>query len=309
MNLPYFHKSRPKLAPLTDELRTLAAHLRRDVETLALDIGPRGTFNPPRLALAADFVESALTKAGHRPARHWFISCDDVRCCNVEVTLPGATHPDRVLVLGAHYDSVIGCPAANDNASGVAGVLAIARAMLTPQPCTIRFVLFANEEPPHFNLDQTGSHFYVERCRENKDDIRGMVCLETIGCYKHEPNSQEWPVAGLEYLLPTIGDFIAFAGPDSARDLIADAARAFEAAHAFPLLAAAAPSSIQQINFSDHRAFNDARYPAFMVTDTAPYRYNHYHLETDTPDRLDFESMARVVSGMRGVISALASAP
>jgi Zn-dependent M28 family amino/carboxypeptidase len=306
--IPYLHQHRPALAPLTAAHLALAQQLRRDVEILATDIGPRGTFAPDRYALAASVLQSSLTNAGYAVTRHSTISLD-VEAFNLEVTLRGTSTPDRVLIVGAHYDSMPRCPAANDNASGVAAVLAIARALRdSPQPCTIRFVLFANEEPPHFNLDSMGSQDYARDCRRRGDDIRGMVCLETIGCYKHEPNSQSWPMKGLGFVLPTVGDFITFVGPDSSKRLIKAAAAAFEAQSAFPLLAAAAPKAIDQINWSDHRGFNEVGYEAFMVTDTAPLRYEHYHAPTDTPEKLDYESMARVVSGLTGMMRTLAHA-
>ncbi len=304
--LPYIHQHRPRLAPLAPEQHELARQLRRDIEILATDIGPRGTFAPARYALAADFLESSRRNAGYSVTRHSTVSLD-IEAFNLEAVLTGTRKPDRILIVGAHYDSVAGCPAANDNASGVAGVLAIARALRgTPQPCTIRFVLFANEEPPHFNLDSMGSQHYARSCRGRNDDLIGMVCLETIGCYKHQPNSQSWPVKGLGLVLPSVGDFITFVGPDSSRHFIRSAAAAFDAQNAFPLLAAAAPKAIDQINWSDHRGFNEVGYEAFMVTDTAPLRYEHYHLPTDTPERLDYESMARVVTGLIGMTRTLA---
>jgi Zn-dependent M28 family amino/carboxypeptidase len=305
--IPYLHQHRPRVTPLTAAHRALAQQLRRDVEILATDIGPRGTFAPDRYALAASFLESSLTNSGYTVARHRTVSLD-VEAFNLEATLRGTSNPDRILIVGAHYDSIIDCPAANDNASGVAGVLAIARALHnSPQPCTIRFVLFANEEPPHFNLDSMGSQDYARECRRRGDDIRGMVCLETIGFYTNAPNSQSWPIKGLGFVLPAVGDFITFVGPDSSKRLIKMAAAAFEAQSAFPLLAAAAPKAIDQINWSDHRGFNEVGYEAFMVTDTAPLRYKHYHQPTDTPEKLDYESMARVVDGLIGMIQTLAS--
>lgn len=284
--LPYLHTSRPVLAPLTAAEFALARDLRRDVEILALDIGPRGVFAPDRYALAEKFLENSLIKAGYQVRRQTFES-HSVMCSNLEVSITGVEHPDRVVIVGAHYDSVPGCPAANDNASGVAGVLAIARAFrATSSPCTVRFVLFANEEPPHFNMNDMGSQHYARAARKAGQDIRAMVCLETIGCYLHDAGTQRWPHGALSYVLPTVGDFIAFAGRTPSKDLIRRAAEAFERARAFPLLAAAVPDAIGMVDLSDHRAFNEAGYPAFMVTDTAPLRYHHYHLESDTPDKM-----------------------
>lgn len=306
VNLPYLHRSTPTLPPLSDAERELAAALKRDVETLALDIGPRGTFAPGRYRLAEDFLTSALTRAGYEVKRHAF-EAFDVECANLEAILPGRESPERVLILGAHYDSIEGCPAANDNASGVAGVLAAARAMAADKPaCTVRFVLFANEEPPHFNMDTMGSQIYARRCQLDRHHLR-MVCLETIGCYSKMKGSQRWPIQALDMLLPDIGDFIALVGITESQRFIKAASQAFEKQQAFPMLAAAAPASTNYLSASDHRGFNESGYEAFMITDTAPFRYPHYHEPTDTPDKLDFESMARVVRGVIGMVRELAS--
>ncbi len=304
--IPYLHKSRPSLATLTDADRALAAEIRRDVETLATDIGPRGTFAPDRYALAERFLESSLIKAGYGVRRHSF-EAHGVTCSNLEVSIRGGSHPDRIVILGAHYDSIPGCPAANDNASGVAGVLAIARALCSRSfRNTLRLVLFANEEPPHFNTNDMGSQHYARASRQADEDIRGMICLETIGCYLHEKGSQRWPHNAPTFLLPDIGDFIAFVGTTPSKALVKAAAEGFERARAFPLLAAAVPDFIGMVSLSDHRGFNEAGYPAFMVTDTAPLRYAHYHLPTDTPEKLDYDSMARVVRGLTSMLTDLA---
>ncbi len=292
--------------PLSDAERALAAELRRDVEILATDIGPRGTFAPDRYALATQFLESSLAKAGYEIRRQVF-EVDRVPCVNLEASNPGTTTPGRIVVLGAHFDSVQGCPAANDNASGVAGVLAAARALRARSfRNTLRFVLFANEEPPYFYTDDMGSQRYARASRAAGEDIRGMVCLETIGCYLRERGSQRWPHGAPALLLPNAGDFIAFVGRTPSRALIEAGAGSFRRARAFPLVAAAVPEAIGMVSLSDHQSFQDAGYQAFMVTDTAPLRYPHYHFPTDTPDKIDFESMARVVRGLTAMTADLA---
>lgn len=307
--LPFLSKSSPTLAPLTDADRALAAALRRDVEILATDIGPRGTHAPKAYAIAEQFLTSALRGAGYEVERRVFEAMG-VECANLVATLRGTqtNQPRRCLVVGAHYDSVEDCPAADDNASAVAGVLALARAMRHDSlPIDVRFVLFANEEPPFFNTNDMGSQRYARECRERGDDIVGMVCLEMIGYYSSKSGSQKWPVDALNLILPTTGDFICLVGPEASRTFIEHAAEAFEAQAAFPLVAAAAPDSIVFIHLSDHRGFNEAGYPAFMLTDTAFLRNPHYHRATDTPDTLDFDSMARVVRGTLGMVRALAA--
>lgn len=300
--IPYLHLNRPKLRPLTERHKALAAELRRDVEILATDIGARGTFAPERYALAADFLMSSLKKAGYEP-RKIEVECHLGPSFNIEALLPGTEHPERVIVIGAHYDSVEGCPAANDNASGVAGVLAMARALReTPHAYTIRFMLYANEEPPHFNFNGMGSQIDAESCVKAGMDIRAMFCLETIGCYSTENRSQTWPNDVLGAVLPSTGDFIAFVGMEKSKPAVKACAEAFERRAAFPLLAASVPPKIEMAMWSDHRGYDEAGYAAFMVTDTAPLRYAHYHKATDTPDKLDYESMARVVEGLIGMM-------
>lgn len=305
---PFLNRTKVPLAPLTPEQSALAVALRRDVEILALDIGPRGYFAPRQYALAETFLTSALAAAGYTVTRHAVASADDSIAHNLIAELPGSTHPDRIIVLGAHYDSVERCPAANDNASGVAGVLAAARTCASaPCAATIRFVLFANEEPPHFNQNAMGSQFYAKACRARNDDIRGMICLETIGCYRNEPDSQIWPVKELAHVLGARGDFICLVGGTSSRDFIAACSQAFEACCAFSQIAAAAPEAIDMINWSDHRGFAEVGYPAFMITDTAPLRYEHYHAPTDTPEKLDYASMARVTQGIIATLRSVAN--
>ncbi|MCW5767786.1 MAG: M28 family peptidase [Phycisphaeraceae bacterium] len=300
--IPYLKLARPELGVLTDDTRALATELRRDVEMLATDIGPRGTFAPERYALAADFLMASLKKAGYEP-RKIAVECHLGPSFNIEALLPGTEHPERVIVIGAHYDSVEGCPAANDNASGVAGVLAMARALReAPHAYTIRFMLYANEEPPHFNFNGMGSQIDAASCRKAGMDIRAMFCLETIGCYRAEKKSQTWPNDVLAAVLPSTGDFIAFVGMEGSKPAVRACAEAFTRTGAFPLLAASVPPAIQMAMWSDHRGYDEAGYPAFMVTDTAPLRYPHYHKATDTAEKLDYDSMARVVEGLIGMM-------
>ncbi|GMV26302.1 MAG: hypothetical protein AMXMBFR58_23330 [Phycisphaerae bacterium] len=305
--IPYLHHAAHTPAPATAAQLQLADELKRDVVMLATEIGPRGVFAPQAYKTAEVFLTTALTRAGHGVRRQTWTT-RGVECANLEAVLRGTDRPSRVLVVGAHFDSVPGCPAANDNASGVAGVLAIARRLAgRPRACTVRLVLFANEEPPFFNHNEMGSQFYAQSARKSGDDIIGMFCLETIGCYSSDPGSQRWAVQVPLVSLPDRGDFIAMVGPSSAAAFIRRCTQAFERRRAFSVLGAGVPAFIsEQVNWSDHRGFNEVGYPALMVTDTAPLRYQHYHAETDTPDKLDYLSMARVVEGILGVIEKVA---
>jgi hypothetical protein len=291
-------------AALTEQEVTLRAELAADVQMLAGEIGERNTTRYAQLNAAAEFIEGSLSRAGLAPHR----SSYEVRgrtCHNIEVEIPGA-RPD-ILVVGAHYDSVLGSPGANDNASGIAGMLALARRFAT-KPCaqTLRFVAFVNEEPPYFQTEEMGSLVYARKCQERGDRIAAMISLETIGYFSDAPRSQSYPAAGLGFFYPTTGNFIGFVANTRSRALLRAAVSAFKKQKKLPCEGAALPAAIPGIGWSDQWSFWECGYPAIMVTDTAPFRYPHYHESTDTPDKLDYDRFALVVSGMESVIKELA---
>jgi hypothetical protein len=152
-----------------------------------------------------------------------------------------------------------------------------------------------------------GSWVYAKRCRTRGDQIVGMISLETIGYFSQEPGSQKYPMLGLNALYPSSGNFVAFVGNFSSRALVRDAIGTFRKHATLPSEGAALPSNVPGVGWSDHWAFWQHGYPAIMLTDTAPFRYPHYHARTDTPDKLDYDSMARVVIGVERVIQDLAN--
>ena len=292
---------RGPLPPLSPPQLALRDELAADVQKLAGDIGERNVENYPKLVEAADWIEQSFAAAGYRVRRDSYL-VSDKRCDNLEVELRG-TGPE-ILVVGAHYDSVFGAPGANDNGSGVAATLALARRFAgRPLGRTLRFVAFVNEEPGHFQTEQMGSWVYARGCRERGDRIAGMISLETVGYFSSEPGSQRYPVPILDMIYPKSGNFIAFVGNLGSRHFMRDALRTFRREAQFPSEGAALPEKVPGTGWSDHWSFWQHGYPAFMVTDTAPFRYPHYHRATDTPSQIDYESMARVVSGMESVIA------
>jgi Zn-dependent M28 family amino/carboxypeptidase len=210
-------------------------------------------------------------------------------------------------VLGAHYDTVGGSPGANDNGTGVAALLELARRFAgRPQARTIRFVAFVNEEPPFFQTPQMGSLVYADAARARGDRIVGMLSLETMGYYSDEPGSQQYPVPEMAGMYPDVGNFIGFVSNLESSTLLSAARRAFAERTSFPLQTAAMPGELPGAGWSDHWSFWHAGYPALMVTDTAPWRYPWYHSAGDTPDKIDFEKLADVVNGLEQVTIALA---
>ena len=298
------------LMPLTGAQAALRDALRRDVEMLASEIGPRGVVRPIELAASADFIERSLQQAGYDVQRQCF-DVHGVTCCNLVAQISGSSRADQIIVIGGHYDSVlvdgIFCPGANDNASGVAATLALASAFGGRQTTrTLRFVFFVNEEPPYFQQSEMGSWVYAKRCRERDENIVAMLSLETIGCYSDERGSQKYPFP-LGLLYPSTGNFITFVGNVGSRKLVRESIGSFRRHAKFPSEGGAFPGSMPGVGWSDHWAFWQEGYPAIMVTDTAPYRYPHYHQASDTPDKLDYDRMARVVEGLEQVVVDLAN--
>ena len=294
---------RGPLPPLSESERELAPNLRRHVEAIASR--QHNLDHPAELERSAKEIERTLEGLGYAVAAQRFAALGiDVR--NIEVEIAGGARREEIVVLGAHYDSVWGAPGANDNGSGVAALLELARLLRHEKPArTLRFVWFVNEEPPYFKGDDMGSRRYAKRCRERSEKIVAMASLETIGWYSDKPGSQRYPFPlGLFY--PAQGDFIAFVSDLGARSLMHAALVSFRSHAPFPSEGVAAPAFSPGVDWSDHWAFRERGYPAFMVTDTALYRYPWYHQAGDTPEKLDYERLARVVRGLHAMTRDLA---
>lgn len=289
------------LPPLTAEQADLAARLHRHVEAIARE--PHNLRHPEALERSARYIEATLRGFGYRVEIQPF---DDGHARNIEAALVPADGPGPSLVVGAHYDSAFTAPGANDNGSGVAALLELARRLADRQAevgAPIRFVFFANEEPPFFKTDRMGSMVYAERLRASGEKVRGMWSLETLGWYDDRRGTQRYPFP-LDMLYPDTGNFVAFVGTTGSRNFVRRSVGAFRAHAAFPSVGGTAPGFVQGVDWSDHWAFEQAGFPALMITDTAPFRYPHYHSPQDTADKLDYARLARVVSGLEAVLRA-----
>jgi hypothetical protein len=297
------------LPALTSGQGVLAGELRAMVEELAIEIGARNTACPDGYGRAAAAMSRRLAQTGLAVRRQAFVA-DGVECANLDIEILGTRLPEEIVVVGAHYDSVDLpglCPAANDNASGCAAVIALAQRLATrAHDRTLRFALFANEEPPYFWTSTMGSLVYANACRERGEKITAMLTPETIGCYSDAPGSQRYPLP-LGPIVGDRGDFVAFVGASSASGLVKQCTAAFQAATPVRCAGAALPAWVPMAAASDHWSFWKNGYPALMVTDTAPYRYRWYHTPQDTPEKLNYEMMARVVEGLEAVVGQLAS--
>jgi peptidase M28-like protein len=295
-----------KFLPLRAAEQRCRDELKRHVEMLAGEIGERHLLEPAQLSAAAEYLRADLSASGYEVHRQAF-QVNSQECYNLEVELPGTVRPEEIVIVGAHYDSAYGTPGANDNASGSAATLALARTFAGEnRGRTIRFVLFVNEEPPYFQTPSMGSVVYAKRCRERDENVTAMLSLETIGYYSDEPGSQNYPFP-IGLLFPSTANFIGFVGNPSSRDLTRGVIDSFRSQTRFPSEGVSAPNFIPGIGWSDHWSFWQEGYAAVMVTDTALFRYRHYHTADDTVDKVDFDRTARVVVGLERVIDDLAT--
>jgi len=284
----YSEKMHGPLPALSGEDRALSLRLRLHVAALAASERNADLETPAR------YIEAAFAAQGYKPQSQYFES-GGRRVRNIEA------FNESPIVVGAHYDTVPGSPGADDNASGVAVLIELA-AMKLP----VRFVAFANEEMPYFQGPEMGSWTWARRARERGDTIRAMFSLEMLGYYRDTPGSQRYPPPlGLFY--PDRADFIAFVGDLGARSLVRKAIGIFREKAAFPSEGIAAPTFVPGVTWSDHWSFRSHGFPAIMITDTAFNRYPHYHLPSDTPEKLDYERMARVTLGLAAMLKELAN--
>ncbi len=289
----------------TEMVIKIQNRIQQHVDILAGQIGERNIWRYEALEACVDFIESAFNSINYEVAAQSY-TVEKRIVKNLEVELLGTSHPEEIIVVGAHYDTVFGTPGADDNASGVAALLEIAR-LLSNQKFrrTLRFVAFVNEEPPFFQSNSMGSRVYARRSRKLHEKIVAMLSFESIGYYSEEKGSQGYPFP-FNLFYPDVGNFIAFVGNMSSKDLVVEAITSFRNHAAFPSEGVAAPSWIPGIAWSDQWSFWKENYPAIMITDTALFRNSYYHSSADTPEKLDYAYLARVMAGLTHVITDLA---
>ena len=305
-----FVQPRPSQPPQVDP-RRLEAHVKH----LSVDLHPRSHDQFDHLESAAQYILDEFKQTGGK------VSVQDVLVQettyeNIVVRFGPAEGP--LLVIGAHYDSHgdanarakdprgftpdTHTPGADDNASGVAGLIELARLLGRSAPSRpIELVAYTLEEPPHFRTEHMGSAWHARSLREANREVELMLSLEMIGFFSDEPGSQDYPLPGMSHLYPDRGNFIGLVGKLSDFAAMRRVKAAMAGATSLPVHSIHAPLFIQGIDLSDHRSYWREGFPAFMVTDTSYKRNPHYHLAGDTYEKLDYRRMAQVVQAVFAV--------
>ncbi len=291
--------------PLNLEESQIKERFKSKLKVLAGDIGERNSEKFENLNRAAQFIEDSLAECGYEVEKQEYEALGK-KYRNLITTIDGANKPERIIVVGAHYDTVVGCPGADDNGTGVIAVLELARLLRQYSgDLSVRFVLFPNEEYPFFWSQAMGSYVYATRCKQRKEDILGMLALETIGYYSEDTGSQTYPIGTLGFL-PEKGNFIFFVGNYRSRDFLTSSIAAFRKSATLPSEGITAYDCFRDVSRSDNNSFWAHGYPGYMVTDTANFRNPNYHLPTDTIDTIDYGRAARVVSGIKAMLVEMA---
>jgi hypothetical protein len=295
------------LPPLAPAEAALAGRLEAHVRAIAGE--PHNLAHPEALERSAAYLEQQLAASGYDVRRQVF-DAGTARVRNIEVALASPSGAPG-LVVGAHYDSFGDAPGANDNATGAAAIVELARGLRDLQgrsSLSIRLVLFVNEEPPWFRTNKMGSLVYARALKRQGVSLRGMIALDTLGFYSDREGGQHYPTP-LDALYPAKGDFIAFVARVSSRDFLRRTVADYRSVARFPSEGGTAPGFVSGIDWSDHWAFAETGYPALMISDTAPFRYPYYHSPEDRSDKVDYRRLARVVAGLERMIRGWANAP
>jgi Zn-dependent M28 family amino/carboxypeptidase len=293
--------SRPKLSqPSTVD----PARLRGHVQMLSIQCSPRDQSHTDNLDRAAAYIREKFLEASGRVIEQPF-DVEGRTYRNVVASFGPET--DERIVVGAHYDAYHPFPGADDNASGVAGLIELAGLLAkTNLLMRIDLVAFTLEEPPYFNTPHMGSAVHAESLKSQGVKVRAMISLEMIGYFSDAPDSQSFPVSLLRALYPSQGNFVSVIGGVGDGLLVRRIKGAMRAGAPLPVYSINAPRFVPGVDFSDHLSYWNAGYSAVMITDTAFYRNHNYHTPNDTAEKLDYKRMAMVVEGVDAALLALA---
>ena len=296
---PLLSRLQPNSARTVDPAR-LEAHVR----TLSIDLSPRNVGNPENLNRTAAYIADQLRETGAAVSEQAYrVEGNSYR--NV-IAHFGPDTGERIVV-GAHYDAAGPLPGADDNASGVAGLLELARLFGSQPPqMRVELVAFSTEEPPYFRSTGMGSSVHAIALRTDNVKVRAMLSLEMIGYFSDAQGSQHFPVGLLRALYPSTGNFIAVVGRVSDGLLVRQVKSAMSNAAPLAVHSINAPSFIPGVDFSDQLNYWEAGYGAVMITDTAFYRNRNYHTAQDTAEKLDYKRLAMVVEGVYAAVTEIA---
>ena len=287
------------------DFRNIQNRLYSYVDVLSNEIGPRNLQHYSALNKASDYITEQMTQQQNNFQEQQYVY-NEKAIKNLIFEKPGQYKPGEIIIIGAHYDTVLDSPGADDNATAVACLLALIRMLHHyDNHRTIRFVAFTLEEPPFFGTEQMGSRFYARSCKEKDDNIVAMIALEMLGFYSEKRGSQKYPFPDMRGQYSDQGNFIAVVGNDQSHQFGIDFAESIKETSLIKTETIISGSTVHGIDLSDHSSFWKYDYPAIMITDTAFYRNPHYHEASDTIDKLNFKYFTRLVFALANALQKL----
>ena len=268
------------------------------VEHLSVTIGSRSLYEYDKIEDTKRYIVSCLKTFGYIPTLQNY-DYEGKTFSNIIVSIPGVKYPDETVIIGAHYDTVYGTPGADDNASAVAVLLEMCRALKSISPGrTLKLIFFFLEEPPVFRTEHMGSYVYAKEAKARNENITAMICLEMVGYYSDKKDGQTFPLPLMSMMYSSTPNFIAVVGNLKSRSLVEKVKNSLLKASRVPVETLTSVSFVPGVDLSDHRSFWKMGYAAVMITDTAFYRNPNYHTENDTINTLDFNTMADLLKGL-----------
>jgi hypothetical protein len=299
--------ARPMIPGTRDHKKHVMANasaLKHHVEILSQRFAPRDYRHPKNLDRTSQYIRNYFKKTGS----HVYYQPFDVEGVTYRnVIAEFGPQSESITIVGAHYDAFSNDPGADDNASGVAGLLELARLLSdTPLDSKVILAAYSLEEPPFFTTDFMGSKIHAKSLKDQDIKVKLMICFEMIGYFTDEPGTQIFPIPFLKLYYPTTGNYIAIVDKIFSANA-GNLKRWIQKNMNIPAYSINAPKWLPGVDWSDHRSYWEYGYPAVMITDTAFYRNKAYHTINDTADRLDYDNMAQVVSGVYGYVVQLAN--
>ncbi len=296
------------ISPVTfktkSELKVNSDRLKKHVDMISEQLSPRSHAHTENLNKIAAYISGEFKSSNAIIHQQNFV-VNDKEYKNVIAEYGPASA--QVIIIGAHYDAEGNNPGADDNASGIAGLLELGQLLSkTRVGSRVMLVAYSLEEPPYFGTDSMGSAIHAKTLREKGVSVKLMICLEMIGYFTEEKGTQGFPMPLMRVFYPSVGNFVAVVDQvfsNHAQQL----KKTMSNVISLPVYSINAPTTIPGVDFSDHRNYWKYGYPAIMVTDTAFYRNTAYHSPNDKADRLDYGKMSQVVEGIYSYVKQIAS--
>ena len=273
---------------ISDTLR-----IKNDLKIITKTTNSRNYKNVETLNFVADYIFTELSKnCDSVYFQSYFVNGIEYK--NVIGSI-GTNNHERIVV-GAHYDVCGDQEGADDNASGVVGVIELSRLLAKEKlKYRIDFVAYSLEEPPFFRTEHMGSNVHAKMLFDSRENVKGMICLEMIGYFNDEPNSQSYPLGILKLFYGNKGDYITIVQKFGNGKFGNQVKRLMKKQKLLPTKSFKGPSKLPGVDFSDHQNYWKYGYSAVMITNTAFYRNKNYHEKTDKMETLDLKRMALVI--------------